>query len=323
MGERSVARPVRAAIRGWVSRTFPADPSHRAAYDAPAGDVGWFGPASVTWRIHADFPAMLAGGLCALHLQALHPRALAGVWDHSDFRRDLLGRLRRTTAFVAGTTYASTASAQALADRVRRIHQRVRGVDAEGRAYAADEPALLRWVHVTEMASFLAGYRRYGPMPVDRGIADAYYAETARIAEALGASDLPTSEAAVEAYLDDVRAELRVDERSMAVLDALEHVALPVPLGGLARDLFLGAGTALLPHWAQAMLLRTPSARGRAAAGALALERLAPTIREAIDDGIAVRAMRRCGLPPQGLHSWPEVAPIADAATAVHRDRPR
>lgn len=300
-----MARPVRAAIRGWVSRTFPADPSHRAAYDAPAGDVGWFGPASVTWRIHADFPAMLAGGLCALYLQALHPRALAGVWDHSNFRSDLLGRLRRTTAFVAGTSYANTPSAEALAARVRAIHARVRGLDDAGRPYAADEPSLLRWVHVTEVSSFLAGYRRYGPMPVPAHAADTYYAETARIAESLGATDLPRSEREVADYLADVRSELRYGERSAAVLAALDRVALPLPLAGLARGLFLGAATALLPPWAEALLLRSPSARGRAAAGALALRRVAPAIRSAIDDGLAVRAMRRCGRDPAELQRWP------------------
>ena len=81
---------MQAAIRGWVLGVFPRGQSG-IEYETPVGDAGLFGPDTVTWRVHADFPGMLAGGMCALLLQALHPRALAGVWDHSDFRTDLVG----------------------------------------------------------------------------------------------------------------------------------------------------------------------------------------------------------------------------------------
>src|SRR5690606_11049679 len=94
----ALARSAALPIRRWVLGAFPRGQSG-IDYDQPAGDIGLFGPDSVTWRIHADFPGMLAGGLSSLMLQALHPRALAGVYDHSNFRDDLVGRLRRTTAF--------------------------------------------------------------------------------------------------------------------------------------------------------------------------------------------------------------------------------
>ena len=99
----TLVAPVVARIRHWVLSAFPRGQSG-IDYDHPPGDPGLFGPDSVTWRVHADFPGMLSGGLCALMLQTLHPLALAGVWDHSNFREDLVGRLRRTTNFVAGTT---------------------------------------------------------------------------------------------------------------------------------------------------------------------------------------------------------------------------
>ena len=172
-------------LRAWVLRAFPRDPGG-IDYDQPLGDAGLFDPDGATWRIHADFAGMLSGGLCALMLQTLHPAALAGVWDHSNFRDDLIGRLRRTTNFVAGTTYASSAEAQRLIERVRRIHSKVHGVTENGEPYSADEPALLTWVHVTEAYGFLQGYRRYaGPVP--SADADRYYDETRQIAEALGA----------------------------------------------------------------------------------------------------------------------------------------
>src|SRR5512141_1385255 len=170
------------ALRTWVLRAFPRDRGG-IDYEQPPGDPGLFGPASATWQIHADFAGMLSGGLCALMLQTLHPAALAGVWDHSNFRDDLVGRLRRTTNFVAGTTYAGTEAANELIARVRRIHAGVHGVTESGEPYDATDPQLLTWVHVTEAFGFLEGYRRaYGSVP--RADADRYYDEPRRIAEA-------------------------------------------------------------------------------------------------------------------------------------------
>ena len=278
-------------LRAWVHRVFPRAPGD-IDYDHPAGDPGLFGPDSVTWRVHADFPGMLAGGLCALMLQTLHPLALAGVWDHSDFRRDLVGRLRRTTTFVAATSYAGRDQALAQVERVRRIHARVRGVAEDGRAYAADDPALLTWVHVTEAWGFLAGYRRFAGR-VDRPDADRYYDEGRRIAEALGARGVPRSEAEVDDYFRAVRPTLAFTGRSREVLAVLEAMRLPVPLPGLSRDVFLGAGASLLPDWAETDLGRTPAQRLHAAASARALATIAPLFRMALDDGPSARARRR------------------------------
>lgn len=321
MADRASAAPVRAAIRILLKSVFPPDPRAAERYDAPCGDPGWFGPDSVTWRVHADFPAMMTGGLCALYLQTLHPRALAGVYDHSNFRHNLLGRLRRTTTFVAATTYAGADAADALAARVRAIHRHVYGTDEMGRPYAAGDADLLRWVHVTEVSSFLAGYRRYGPLAIPRSVADAYYAEVARIGVALGACDLPSTENDVRDYFRAVQPELGFGARSREVINALERVVLPVPLSGLARGLFLGAGAALLPDWAKRLLDRSTRDRGRAAASATALARMAPAIRAALDGGLAARAMRRCNRDPAALGRWPSPAHQDQPAAGCHLAR--
>jgi len=300
---RALTAPATARIRAWVLDVFPRGRSG-IVYDTPVGDPGLFGPDSVTWRIHADFPGMLSGGLCALMLQTLHPRALAGVWDHSNFREDLVGRLRRTTDFVAGSTYAGRDEAERLIARVRAIHARVRGTTADGTPYRADDPALLTWVHVTESFGFLQGYRRYC-RDVPAALADAYYAETARVAEALGATGVPASEADVVAYFDSVRDTLRYDERSREVLAVLSRMRLPVPMAGLSRDLFLGAGAALLPDWADDLLQRTPLQRIQTRAAANSLAMLAPLFRAALPDGIAPRACARMGVDVSLLAQWP------------------
>jgi uncharacterized protein (DUF2236 family) len=295
---------LRPAMRRGIQSLLSQGTGGSIDFDAPPGDPGLFGPDSVTWRIHSDFPAMMAGGVCALMLQTLHPLALAGVWDHSNFREDLLGRLRRTTAFVAGTTYAPRATAEALIARVSAIHQRVRGRLPDGRAYSAQDPELLTWVHVTEVSSFLAGYQRYKRANLPRGVCDRYYDEVARVAEALGAADVPRSQAQVQRYLRRVRAELEYSGRSAEVLNVLWHLRLPSAPASLFRDLFLASGAALLPDWAASMLRQRWVAQRRNAAAATALELIAPAIRAALADGVSARSCRRMGLEPGVLEQF-------------------
>lgn len=299
----SFANPLNAALRRWVLAAFPRSRGG-IDYDEPVGDPGLFGPDSVTWRIHADLPGMLSGGLSALMLQTLHPLALAGVWDHSSFRTDLVGRLRRTTGFVAGTTYAARADAEALISRVAGIHDHVHGTLPDGRAYSANDPQLLTWVHVTESHGFLQGYRRYHRAVPD-AVADCYYDESRLLAEALGARDVPSSESQVADYFASVRDTLRFDDRSREVLGVLAKIRLPVPMAGLSRELFLGAGAALLPNWAGDLLQRGRAQRTQAAVAASGLQALAPVFRAALTDGVAARACRRVGVDPMHLRHWP------------------
>jgi uncharacterized protein (DUF2236 family) len=298
-------RPASAPIRRWVLTAFPRPPSGGIDYEHPAGDAGLFGPSSVTWRVHSDFCGMLAGGLCALYLQLLHPRALAGVWDHSNFREDLVGRLRRTTAFVGATTYAPTHDAQAMIERVRMIHGQVHGMDEAGVPYSANDPDLLTWVHVSEMSSFLAGYRAYGPMTVSTDVADTYLDETRRVAEALGARDVPRSVADMDAYIARVLPSLVFGERSRVVLEVLGRLDLPVPMAGLSRDLFLHAGAALLPDWAASLLQRSDHDLRKARWARATLRGMAPLFRVALTEGVASRSCRRVGVDPGLLSHWP------------------
>lgn len=288
--------PLSQPLRAWVLRAFPRGESG-LNYDRPAGDPGLFAPDSATWQVHADFAGMLSGGLCALVLQTLHPAALSGVWDHSNFRSDLVGRLRRTTHFVAGTSYAPRAQAEAQIARVRRIHDQVSGHTQTGEPYSANDPALLTWVHTTEAFGFLQGYRRFaGPVP--RADADRYYDETRRIAEALGARGVPRSEAEVADYFRDVQPSLAFTDRSREVLRVLDTMRLPVPMAGLSRRVFLGAGMSLLPGWAKAQLGHGRADEARAAMAARVLAAAAPLFRAGLNDGPAQHACRRLGLDP-------------------------
>jgi uncharacterized protein (DUF2236 family) len=153
------------------------------------GDAGLFGPDSITWRVHAH-PCALVGGLRALLVQTCHPLAMAGVAQHSKYRQDPLGRFRRTAQFVNATTYGTTTEAEAAIALVRRIHTKINGVAPDGRAYRADDPALLSWVHNTEVDSILLAYHRFGP-GISNDDADRYVREMARVGGAVGADDMP------------------------------------------------------------------------------------------------------------------------------------
>lgn len=206
-------------------------------------DLGLFGPGSMAWRLHRE-PALLVGGLRALLVQALHPLAIAAVADHSDYRSDVWGRYARTTNYVTTTIFGTTRQAQALGARVRAVHRPIRGVDrVTGRPYAADDPALLLWIHTTLVDSFLAAYRRF-VAPLAPADADRYVAEMVRQAELVGlrAEQVPADERANRDLIDRFRPELRLTE---AAVEAAETVLRP-PLPPWRRPLWAVLGQAAL-----------------------------------------------------------------------------
>ncbi|MFF9625115.1 oxygenase MpaB family protein [Streptomyces griseosporeus] len=215
------------------------------------GDPGprWFGPERPVRRVHGD-ASMFIGGLSALLLQSLHPLAMAAVAAHSGFRGDPWGRLQRTSAFLAVTTYGPADRAREACEQVRAVHARVRGTAPDGRTYAASDPRLLCWVHVAEVDSFLRAHQRYGARPLDEAGCDGYVADTARIARELGVPDPPTDRAGLAERLASYRAELRAtpEARRTArylLLNPPVPLVARLPYGAVAAN-----AVALLPPWA-------------------------------------------------------------------------
>ena len=244
---------LRSAIQGQVRTLFGTTDANQIDLTRPAGDAGLFGPDSTAWRVHGDLTAMMIGGVASLLLQMLHPAALAGVWDHSGFRRDMRGRLRRTAQFISGTTYGSTATAEALVERVRAVHDRVHGTLPDGTPYSANDPALLTWVHAAEVHCFLAAYRRHVDPAMPAAEQDRYLAEMAEPARRLGARDVPETRAALDAYLRAIRPALRYDHRTREVTHALLGQPAPTPVLAPFRALTMNAAVDLLPDWATRM----------------------------------------------------------------------
>jgi uncharacterized protein (DUF2236 family) len=236
---------------GLVERSAAA---YAAAVPDQPGDDGYFGPASVTWRVSADLSAPVAG-LRSLMLQALHPLAMAGVDQHSGWRRDPVGRLAATSAYTATVTYGDRATADRAARQVRAIHERVHGVDAvTGLPYDAGDPALLLWVHAALVDSALAAIDLFGT-PLGAADADRYVAEMAVAATLLGVprAMVPSTVAALGQYFADTRPELACTPaaaESMGYL--LDVVGLDEEIAELWQDI-RDAAVAALPGWARDM----------------------------------------------------------------------
>lgn len=213
----------------------------------------WFGPERPVRRVHGD-ASMFIGGLSALLLQSLHPLAMAAVAGHSGFRGDPWGRLQRTSTFLAMTTYGPADGAQQAVDRVRAVHETVRGTTADGHEYHAADPRLLCWVHIAEVDMFLRAHQRYGARPLDDEGCDGYVADMAHIATALGVPDPPRSRAELADRLADYHGELRSTPEARG---AARFLLLNPPVPVLARLPYgaLAAGAvSLLPSWASRAL---------------------------------------------------------------------
>lgn len=238
-------------LRGWIaqqvrSRVAGPDAARRHAEFHSSTAEHWFADDAVIRRVHAD-SAMFVGGLRALLLQSLHPLAMAGVADHSDYRADPWGRLQRTAHFLAATTFGSVQQAEEAIARVRSVHDHVVGVAPDGRPYRANDPHLLRWVHVVEVDSFLTAYARYGAEPISDAEADEYVAQMAVIARALGVPGPPES---VRSLADQLRSFRRELHGTRAARDVARYLLWrpPVPVAAQpAYGILAAAAVAMLP----------------------------------------------------------------------------
>lgn len=249
-----VARDVRSRLgESLFARVAgPEGPARRQRIHGTPGPR-WFPEHAAIRRVHGD-ASMFVGGVRALLLQSLHPLAMAGVAGHSGYKGDPWGRLQRTSHFLAVTTFGTADDAEAMVRRIRRVHETVRGTADDGRAYAASDPHLLRWVHIAEIDSFLMAHQRHGHRPLDQAGRDEYVAQTARVAEALGAVDPPRTESELEEQLAAYRPEL---EGTPAAREAARFILLTPPLPMLARLPYsaIAAGAVdMLPGWARSEL---------------------------------------------------------------------
>ena len=201
----------------------------------PPSDEALFERDTPIRLVHADLVGMMTGGIRGLLLQMLHPHALQGVLDHSNFREDMHGRLRRTARFIAVTTFGHRDEAMKAIERVNRIHAKVGGTLPDGTPYNATNPRTLAWVHVVEAQSFLAGYLRH--VRPDMSYADR----------------VPETQNEADAIFRELRSDLRAspEAREVAKLVLNQRPKGTPP----ALQTMIGAeAVAMLPEWARSML---------------------------------------------------------------------
>jgi uncharacterized protein (DUF2236 family) len=237
----------RSGVPGWVQEFEQGD------------DAGYFGPDSAAWVVHGAMPTLVAG-IRALLMQALHPGALAGVRDWSRYREDPLGRLAGTIRWIHTVTYGDTMQARQGSEWVLRLHERVVGtyVDAQGaaRAYAANDPHLLRWVHLAFTDSFLTAHELWGaPVP---GGSDGYVREWATAGTLMNVPDPPRSRAELKAQLAEFFPELRGGADAAEIVRFVRRAPLRRTLRPAYAVLFGGAVHALEPAYRELLGLREP-----------------------------------------------------------------
>lgn len=241
-------------------------------------------PESVTWKVHLD-RSMWVAGVRALMLQALHPVAMQGVWQRSDFLTDPTGRLLRTAHFVAVTTYGSPAEAEALGERVRRVHRALSFTDPRtGRRHRVDEHDLLVWVHCAEVSSYLETTMRAG-VRLSPDECDRYLDEQSRSAAYVGLDrdDVPRSVDAMRRYLAGMRSQLSVTPEARRTVRFLLWPKVPEHLSWLAplKPLWLPVGAlayTVLPAWARRTYEVLPETPGGQMAATEALRALRATL---------------------------------------------
>ncbi|MCU1438293.1 MAG: hypothetical protein JWP66_1380 [Naasia sp.] len=264
-----LTEPLRARIQSTLSGQPAGDPAWVTALEQGT-DSGHFGPGSAAWAVHGDMPTLVAG-IRALLTQALHPGAMAGVHDHSRYREDPFGRLAGTIRWIFTVTYGDTAAAASGSAWVLRLHEKVRGVypaaDGTPVPYAANDPELLRWVHLAFTDAFLGTHEMWGvPIP---GGPDAYVREWATAGRLMRVEDPPQSRVELRDQLRSYLPVLRYDERVADVVKFLRRPPLAPALRPMYPLLFNGAVASLPDDLRELLRLRRTPAAVVPATGAL------------------------------------------------------
>lgn len=248
----------RSELRGTFSNNAPTIPQWELDLEK-GDDGGYFGPESAAWAVHGSMTTLVAG-IQSLLIQALHPGALAGVHDHSSYRSDPLGRLAGTIRWIFTLTYGDTAAARQASDKVLRIHEHIRGSyttnSGEVRPYTANDPDLLRWIHLAFTQAFLATHEAYGgPIP---GGSDAYVADWAVAGALMQVENPPTTVSGLNDQLAAYTKELRYDETVAETVAFIRNPPLARSQQGGYKILFAAAVASLPLGYKELLKLSTP-----------------------------------------------------------------
>jgi len=288
-------------LEDWLATLVAPEGSTGDVFLHPRDEPALIAAGSVSWQVFKNPLAVYVGGVTAVLLQLAEPRVGSGVWRYTSFREQPIDRLRRTAHAAMLTVYGPRSRAEAMIAGVNRLHSHVRGTTRAGRAFRADDPELIEWVHATACFGFVEAYRAYvAPLAIEER--DRFYAESAPVAKLYGATSVPQSQAAIDALLERMRGQL---ERSDVVSEFLAIMRgmplLPAPLRPL-QGVLIAAAMRLVPERIRERLGlddgRPLPAWQRSLVGAAggAADRLV------LRSHPAVQACRRLGLPETFLY---------------------
>jgi uncharacterized protein (DUF2236 family) len=251
-------------------------------------DPGYFGPQSVTWRIHSE-PVAMVGGLRALLLQALHPGAMRLLAERSDFRADPWARFERTVGYVGTLCFAPTDEVDEAAARVRSVHS----------ALGIDDPEQLAWVHACLVDSFLVASKAAG-VRLSAAERDAYVLEQVLAADLVGVTAPPRDVAELSAFFDRIRPRLAGTPEAREAARLVLLPPLPVPRrfvlpARLGWTTISTLAVGLLPGWARRIygLPPLPGATIATTAGMRTLRRAVRALPVQYREGPAYRAAKQ------------------------------
>jgi uncharacterized protein (DUF2236 family) len=291
--------PLRTGLEVATRALFALCDQSSADFLQPAGEAALVSPDSVSWRVFKNPLSLFIGGVAAVIMELAEPRVRTGVWEHTTFRINPIGRLQRTGFAAMLTIYGARSTAEAMIARVRRMHDRIAGSTPAGKAYRANDLELLNWVQSTAAYGFLQAYNQYVRplLDVER---DHFYAEGTLAASLYGAS-APTSEAALEMRFKEMANQL---ERSDILFEFLAIMRaapiLPLPLRPV-QPLLIRAAIDLTPHWLRRIVRLTD--HGLNALEARVVRQIgAFADRVVIETNPAVQACRRMRLSANYLY---------------------
>ena len=294
----------------------PEDGAPGIDFAEPSGEAALFAPESVAWRVFKNPVALLVGGVAAVVLELAHPAVRTGVWEHSAFPVDPVGRMQRTGLAALVSVYGPRSRAEAMIAGVARRHARVEGRTPAGEPYRATDPRLLDWVHATATYGFTTAYARFAA-PLSEDERSRAFAEALETARLFGATGAPASLPEWRRMLASVRAELEPSPIMHEMLGFVRTApVLPWALQPLQRLMLRGA-VEVVPPWVRERLGLGPRMGLRPGEAPLLRRAGALADRIVLPSGPPAQASLRLGLPANHLYRRGPSARVAAAARSA------
>lgn len=267
----------------------------------PPGEPALVPADSLSWQIFKNPVSLFIGGVTAVILELAEPGVRSGVWEHSSFRSDPVGRLRRTGLAAMVTVYGARSAAENMIAGVRRMHDRVSGTLPSGEAYRASDTDLLDWVQATASFGFATAYSTF-VRPLGRVELDQLYAEARPAAALYGAVGAPSSEEMREAQFEAMKARLEPSPIVFEFLDLMHAAkAMPQALRPL-QPLLIRAAVSLTPDWVRIRLGLGEAHGLRPWEGRIVKEAAGLADKVMLRSSPAVQSCLRLGLPEDYLY---------------------